>query len=231
MKNLLNEIKTRGGSAKPVMRGTIDIRLFPMGEGRWRWVVKLDGALADQGTVKGFEKAIKAAKDAAGDAADEAENTVEHYITDELGDALVEGRIDWAEVEGRIPKGYKLGKNLQGKALKKGMKVAAVYSDFNKGVDFNEILGVSGNDVKYGKGAIRYASVQEALKANGVKTLKALEAKDDETSKTAGYGHRHQLCIRDMHSRDKGCWYYLYNGRWARGSGAEKLTFVELEKA
>jgi len=231
MKNLLNEIKTRGNSAKPAMRGTIDIRLFPMGEGRWRWVVKLDGAMADRGTVKGFEKAIKAAKDAAGDVADEAENTVEHYITDELGDALVEGRVDWAEVEGRIPKGYKFGKNLQGKALKKGMKVAAVYSNFNKGVDFVEIRGVSGTDERYGKGAIKYASVKEALHGNGVKTLKALEAKDRESDKAKGWGHHHYLCTKDLHSGDKGCYYYLYGGRWACGSGAEKLTFVELEKA
>jgi len=36
------------------------------------------------------------------------------------------------------------------------------------------------------------------------------------------------MVARDLEDGKEGPWYYLFNGRWSRGSGAEALTFREV---
>ncbi len=131
------------------------------------------------------------------------------------------------------PKGYTVGKVLRGNRLHRGQKVAASYNQFNSGTDFVEILGVTSNRKQYGDGGVRYNSVKEALQVAGVRSLKELEEVDNKNE----YGFGHYLCTKDLPDPasnaepTSGCFYYLFEGRWARGSGAEKLSFRELVPA
>lgn len=143
---------------------------------------------------------------------------------------ILEGRFSHEIRRIEPPKGYELGKVIQGKRLARGMKVAASYDQTNQGTDFVEILGVTGNDETHSE-QVKYNSVMEALRANNVRTLAELEQIDRQADKEKGYGHHHYLCVKDLKDGDTGCWYYLFRGRWARGSGAEKLSFRELRPA
>lgn len=129
-----------------------------------------------------------------------------------------------------VPAGYKLGKNLRGKDLQKGMKVVAYYNDTNEGVDVVEILGVTNNNALHGAGGVAFSSVKEMLKFHGVKTLEQVDTLDRESdSKHDGWGYHTYLYTRDLTlEQDSGAWYYIFEGRWCRGSGAEALSFVEL---
>jgi len=128
-------------------------------------------------------------------------------------------------------KEYRATKRLAGNALKKGMVVLAYYNSFNQGVDICKVLGVTGHEGKYGDGGIKFNSVKECMNHYDVKTLKALEALQDENE----YGHSSYLFVEDMEDVEdtknkRGPWYYLDEGRWCRGSGAEKLSFVLMEE-
>ena len=119
---------------------------------------------------------------------------------------------------------FEYGRSVRGNTLKRGMLLAADYNRVNKGTDYIEILGVTGNEEKYGEGGVKYNSVRECLQANGVRSLKQLEEKDQENE----YGYDHYLVAKDLLDGRSGPWYYLYNGRWSRGSGAEPLSFTEI---
>ena len=134
---------------------------------------------------------------------------------------LINEARDW-----RQPKqtDFEYGKAVRGNALRRGMLVSARYNRFNQGEDFIEILGVSGDEKKYGEGGIKYNSVKECLQANGVRSLKELEEKDRHNE----YGYHHYLFAKDIIDGDSGPWYYLSEGRWCRGTGAEPLSFTEI---
>jgi hypothetical protein len=103
-----------------------------------------------------------------------------------------------------------------GAALAKGMKVEATYRGLNRGTDQVEILGVAvGNN---GDDGVKFNSVKEAMKDAGVTSLRALEALDS-----------YHLVVRELPYGDSGPWYYLFQGRWCRGSGAERLTFTRIQ--
>lgn len=129
-----------------------------------------------------------------------------------------------------VPTGMAISdEEISGKDLRKGMKVAAVYKAMNEGIDFVEILGVTGIDQKYGDGGVKYSSVAEACTAEGVRGVAGLEKKMAAASKERGYGHHFYLVLRDINNGDTGAWYYPFHGRWSRGSGAESLTFFLLK--
>jgi len=111
------------------------------------------------------------------------------------------------------------------------MVVLARYNSMNQGVDICKILGVTGDDQKYGQGGIEFDSVKEALEYYDVKTTKDLEYLQSQNE----YGHHCYLYVEDMEDVEnaqnrRGPWYYLVDGRWARGSGAEKLSFTLMEQ-
>lgn len=138
--------------------------------------------------------------------------------------AVYDFQSGYALVELYPGKYYRAGKFLKGKDLKAGMLVSASYNAYNQGIDFYEIKGVTDMDEKYGNGGIKFDSVKEALQKYKVKTLKALEELED----VPVYGHGFYLFVEDLDTEESGPWFYLDEGRWCRGSGAEKLTFVEL---
>jgi hypothetical protein len=123
-------------------------------------------------------------------------------------------------------KTYKAKGPLKGTQLKKGMIVLATYNEVNQGTNLFEILGVTGDDKEYGKAGVKYDSVKEALIDIGAKTLKELNEIQDKKK----YGYSSYLFVKDLESGKSGPWFYLYKGRWSRGSGAEKLSFVLMEE-
>lgn len=123
-------------------------------------------------------------------------------------------------------KSYKATKKISGSALKKGQVVFASYSKVNQGANIYEILGFTGAEEKYGDGGVKFDSVKELLAHYKVSNLKELEEKQSEN----GHGYGSYIVIKDLKDGDEGAYFYLYNGSWVRGSGAEKLTFIEIEE-
>lgn len=125
---------------------------------------------------------------------------------------------------------YVAVKKLRGNQLEAGMIVLASYNKFNQGSDLCEILGFTGDEKKYGEGGPRYSSVKELFQVYNVDSLKDLEILQDGNE----YGYHTYMCIKDLNARGKkyeqGCWFYLFEGRWSRGSGAEPLSFVLMEE-
>lgn len=123
---------------------------------------------------------------------------------------------------------YRMVKKVAGNALEKGMLVMGSYNAYNQGAHLYEIVDIidrSDKDDSYKK-ENAYPSVKAMLKAHDVTSLAELEKK--ETS--ADDSLRFSLFVKDLADGDSGPWFYLYKGAWVRGSGAEKLTFTQVEK-
>ena len=141
----------------------------------------------------------------------------------ELVKAFKAGKATFDLTDGRK---FKAVKRVLNNKLEAGMTVLASYNRYNQGADIYEILGWSDTDKKYGEGAIKFKSIAEVFAAKKVKTLKALEDLDEGLP----YGHSVYMVVKDLEDNDSGPWFYLYEGSWARGSGAEKLSFTLVEE-
>ena len=126
--------------------------------------------------------------------------------------------------KGRVRK-FVVERRIKTTSLKKGMIVAASYNRYNQGMDIYEFLGVTDDMSKYGEHPKKvFSSVRECLKFYNVKTLKQLE----DLQSTTEYGKASYLLVKDLESGKSGPWFYLFKGRWSRGSGAEPLSFAKL---
>lgn len=121
---------------------------------------------------------------------------------------------------------FTFDRRIKGNTLAKGMFVAASYNQYNQGIEFCEILGFTDIDKKYGEGGVKFNSVKEVFNHFKVSSLKALE----NVGEDLGYGHSVYLVVKDLETEESGPWFYLYEGRWSRGSGAEALSFVLLKE-
>ena len=125
-----------------------------------------------------------------------------------------------------ILESYTAQRNIQGRTVAKGMVVLASYNAYNQGANLYEVLGFTGDDHKYGKGDVMFDSVKDIFKHYGVKSLKVLEELQNKNE----YGKSSYMVVRDLHSGDEGAWFYIFEGRWCRGSGAEPLSFTLMQK-
>lgn len=108
--------------------------------------------------------------------------------------------------------------------LTPGMVFGATYKDTNAGFTVDKFLGYTGSEEKYGEGGVKYQNSAELLEGEGVDSLDALEAKQGENE----YGFHSYMVIED--EGKEGPYYYPFEGNWARGSGAEPLTFWTVEE-
>lgn len=135
-------------------------------------------------------------------------------------------------------KKYRPIKSVQGKSLEAGMKLLAKYNSTNCGVDFIEIIGITNCNVQYGE----YRNISDIKKTvkdmmldYSAKTLEELRDKQHEYVITSGiskdsYGWDSHLVVKDLDTKDIGAWYYIFENKWCRGSGAEALSFILVEE-
>ena len=122
---------------------------------------------------------------------------------------------------------FVFGKTVRSQSLQRGMILGIGRRSYNnrdgepEGV--YEILGFTGNEQKYGEGGVKYNSAKEMYAANNVRSLRELEAKDDENE----YGYHHYIYARDLTDGDSGPWWYIMKGKWCEGSSAEPIFFRE----
>lgn len=110
-------------------------------------------------------------------------------------------------------KQYKVVHQVKASQLTAGMTVLASYKGRNQGVDAVRIDGVTNDEEK-----IKLDSVTELARSVGAKSMKELGEKGGV-----------RLFVTDLEDGDSGAFYYGFNGRFARGSGAEALTFYLIE--
>lgn len=122
---------------------------------------------------------------------------------------------------------YKFKRRVTGTGLVKGMLLACSYNSTNQGVTFDEFLGITDDKSEYAeKPKTIFNSIKECLQTYKVSTLKGLEELQNKNK----YGFQSYLICKDLESGEQGPWYYLFKGRWSRGSGAEALSFAEIEE-
>ena len=121
---------------------------------------------------------------------------------------------------------YKFEKSVNASQLVKGMKLGATWSGSQYGFDYVELVGVYAlhkakeHDEEHLKHELLHRSVKEALARLD---CPALNKVDDDVWAL-------RLYVKDLESKDEGDWYYLWKGRFARGSGGEALSFFEIKK-
>ncbi len=112
------------------------------------------------------------------------------------------------------------------KSLKPGDIIGATYKATNEGADVYEFIGFSGTEKEYGEGGKKYNTLKEVFESEGVHSNKELEEKQDKNK----YGNETYMIVKDLETGEQGPWFYLFKGRWSRGSGAEALTFWKVQK-
>ncbi len=111
-------------------------------------------------------------------------------------------------------------------ALVAGTIMMASYNSYNQGADVLEVLGYS---TTKDEDTANFASLKDAAKAFGVKTLNALEDAVNAAN-GGGYGGGIHMVVKDLEDGKSGGWFYVSQGRFCRGSGAERLSFTKLEQ-
>lgn len=132
--------------------------------------------------------------------------------------ASFKGKEDTVELEDGSE--YEFEKMASGGNLKKGDIVFAMHDKYNTGAELYEILGFGGDDE-----VVKYDSVKDVYAKTGVKNLKALEDWNSKNEKDEV-----RLIVKDLNDGSSGAWFYLFEGRWAYGSGAEPLSFMAVKK-
>jgi len=106
---------------------------------------------------------------------------------------------------------YRLISKIPYKQLVPGTKYADSYNRFNDGMEIMVFNGFSSE----GK---LYSSMGEIFAKYGVRSLRALEDMKADVRMNCSDG------------KHTGNWFYIFEGRWSRGSGAEALTFWSIEE-
>jgi hypothetical protein len=114
---------------------------------------------------------------------------------------------------------YEFEKMASGGNLKKGDIVFAMHDKYNTGAELYEILGFGKDD------SVKYDDMKAVYAGTGVKTLKELEKFNDANEKDEV-----RLIVKDLDDGSSGDWFYVFEGRWAYGSGGEPLSFMAVKK-
>jgi hypothetical protein len=142
----------------------------------------------------------------------------------ELVRALKAGEETFELEDGRV---FSFKRKINALSLKKGMLVVGAYNSYNQGADLYEIIGFTDDSSAYGENPSKiFRSIKELFMFYNVKSLKQLEV----LQSTNEYGYHTYLIVRDVERNVRGPWFYPYEGRWCRGSGAEPLTFIEVQE-
>ncbi len=122
------------------------------------------------------------------------------------------------------------GTSLNYKSFQSGMFVIAKYDNFNTGVEvfkFNHYVIVV-DKYKNTERALGIAkNWKEVVKLTNCKTLAEASSKGfDVRMHVTDLAYTEEMV--KQYGSDSGDWYYEFEGRFCRGSGAEKLSFVQL---
>jgi hypothetical protein len=112
-------------------------------------------------------------------------------------------------------KEYRVTGNIKASQLVANMKVLASYSSTNQGVD---AVTIDGFVLHVNGGEVHASSLKELAQRCEVKSLSELEKLGTV-----------RIQVADLDGSDSGDWYYLFKGRFRRGSGAEALSFYTLQ--
>lgn len=143
------------------------------------------------------------------------------------GSDKIESRFEKMEQGASIKfknKIFKLESPVKVAKMRPGQWYAAVYDRGRTG-DVFKFLGFTDDDRKYGEGGVKFKTLVDLLRARGVRSVKALGVLQDESD----YGHDFYMC--GEWDTGKGCYLYLYGGRWCVGSGAQPVSFWTVTEA
>jgi len=120
---------------------------------------------------------------------------------------------------------YKYVEPITAIQLKKGDKVGAGWvGEGSYGFDFTEILGVYALDAVMEHKRLPHHihhTVREALESIDARGLNSIDTREHSVR---------LLCKALEEASEVGDWYYVFNGRFCRGSGANPLTFFKIAK-
>ena len=135
----------------------------------------------------------------------------------ESGDLIHVGKKVWEVV-----------KQINYRKMKFGKVYAYSYKKYNSGWNIFEFRGYSDLTLAYGRGGPIFKTIQGVARRYKVKSLREIEKLDDKL--LLDYGHTIYMCTNVLVTVQTGCYYYIFEGRWCRGSGAEPLTFYQVRR-
>ena len=107
--------------------------------------------------------------------------------------------------------------------LEPGMFVLISYNSTNQGADIYEFMGYTDDPNK--QDVVKYKTIQELKDKYKVASLPKLENVELDNSDID-----FAMIVKDVKTEEVGGWFYLYEGKWSRGSGAESLSFTLIEE-
>lgn len=116
--------------------------------------------------------------------------------------------------------------NISYKNMKPGNVYGGSYYQVNSGY---EIFTFNGYTDVEGKTDVIFTDIRQIFKKHGVSSLKGLEELEIQSKGKINFGMN--CTIRNFDDTEMtGSYFYIFEGRWCRGSGAEKLSFWEVEE-
>ena len=142
-------------------------------------------------------------------------------VLDEKNELNVELNVELNEVSS---KKFQPGGAVRASQLKVGNYYFAFYNNTGGNIELFKFTGFSDAEQKYGESGPVFNSLKDAKKQYGLKTMKDIENMSSENNRE--YGQHLYMC-GEWEDGNKGCFYYVYNKSWSRGSGADRLSFSE----
>jgi len=115
-------------------------------------------------------------------------------------------------------------------SMKKGEIYGLSFKTCTIGYDIFTFDGYSDIGPTYGRSGPCFDSIKDVQTCYAVKTLADIENIPFEQE--LDYGNKIYMCTTSLISKNSGCFYYVFNGKWSSGNGVNPLTFwyVELTK-
>jgi len=119
---------------------------------------------------------------------------------------------------------FQPGKSVRASQLKKGNLYFAFYRNNGNKIELFRFTGFSNAEEKYGESGPIFDDIKQIKKEYNIKTMADIEKMDSQEDRE--YGQNIYMC-GEWEDGTEGCFYYVCNKAWSRGSGCDKLSFSE----
>lgn len=121
---------------------------------------------------------------------------------------------------------WKCVKKISAYDLKPGDCFAAAYNLINQGCELYQFLGFTSMDKKWGESGVAFQTLEHVFNHYKVSSIEELE----DLSDILEYGHSIYMWVRDLTREEEYAYFYIFQGEWCRGSGAESITLAIVEQ-
>ncbi len=137
---------------------------------------------------------------------------------------IYKGNINIEDINENLSDKFQPGESIRASQMKVGNYYFTYYRNIGDRVELFKFTGFSNAEETYGKSGPIFDSIKEVKKEYGIKTMNDLE--NLSSREGAEYGMGVYMC-GEWDKVKPGCYYYVCNKSWSRGSGCDKISFSE----